>query len=100
MVLDEAIKAAYEGHFVSNSSFDSKQSMHVYDGHLFYEDGADLTACNFVKELKTYEWAKQNWFIKYPKERVDREKLRDMHNSRKFMLLGDDNYEDCIMNSK
>jgi hypothetical protein len=95
MVLDEAIMAAMEGHFVSNNSFDSKQSMHSFNDRLYYEDGADLTTSGFVNELKRMDWAKDGWYIKYKKERVNINKLKEMHENNKYMLQGD-SYEDCI----
>lgn len=100
MTLDGAIQSAMNGNFVSNNSFSSEQSMHAFNGDLFYEDGANLTRSGFITELRKYEWAKDGWYIKHPKEKVNKDKLKDMHNNNQYMLRDGNSYEDCIMNIK
>ena len=98
MNLSEACQSAREGNFVSHPSFGRGESMHEYNYNLYYEDGANLTHTNFIDELATYEWAKQGWYIKYPKEKVDIEKLKKMHEINKGrMVRGLETYEDCVI---
>jgi len=96
MVLNEALRAAMDGHFVSNKSFDSTQSMHYFNGAFYYEDGANLSATGFVnRELRAYDWAKDGWYIKHKKEIVNIKKLKEMHENNKYTLQGS-SYEECI----
>lgn len=97
MNLNEAILSASEGNFITHISFDRKESMHEYDGKLYYEDGADLTTSGFIDALHQMAWAKEGWEIKYPKERVDSNKLIEMHKDAGHSMLYKQSYEDCII---
>jgi len=97
MNLNEAIKSAREGNFVSHHSFDYNQSMHEYNGKFYYEDGADLTTSGFINTLQNEKWSSEDWLIKYSKEQVDKEKLKRLHeNSKGYMLKDNESYESCI----
>jgi hypothetical protein len=98
MKLLEACQSAREGNFVSHKYFDTKQSMHEYNYNLYYEDGANLTSNGGMEFLEKEDWAKDGWYIKYPKEKVDKEKLRKLHdNNNGLMFMDNQSYEDCII---
>lgn len=98
MKLLEAFKSAREGNFISHTYFDEKQSMHEFKYELFYEDGANLTINGGIEFLEQQEWAKEGWYIKFPKEKVDIEKLKKLHeDSKTIMLKYGQSYEDCIL---
>ena len=95
MTVQEAIRSCEEGNFVTHINFSSYESMHMYKGKLFYEDGADLTTSNF--KLENEDWAKDGWRIKFSKDKVDNDKLSKLHEKRKYrMLQGIETYEECI----
>lgn len=101
MKLADAFQSAHEGNFVTHPAFSNDQSMHAYNDKLYYEDGANLTDSNFVSILAHYDWARHGWYIKYPKEKVDREKLKEMHEKSKgYMLESNMTYESCIIQTK
>lgn len=101
MTLTEACISAREGNFVSHKCFDSKQSMHDYKGNLYYEDGANLTGGDGLEYISKEEWAKDGWYIKYPADRVDQAKLKELHEKHKTMMLsGGYSYEECIIPTK
>lgn len=98
MNLKEAIESSNNGNFVSNEIFSEDQSMHTYNDRLYYEDGANLTDNNFVSTLEHYDWAKQGWYVKFSKEKVDKAKLKKMHEeSMGHMLDSNVTYETCII---
>lgn len=97
MNLYEACQSAREGNFVSHNNFSSNESMHEYKGNLYYEDGADLTTNGFIDILTYEEWAKEGWFVKYSKEKVDKDKLKKLHkNNEGYMFRNNKSYEECI----
>jgi hypothetical protein len=96
MNLLQAYKECENGNFVSHKSFDDSQSMHMYMGSFYYEDGANLTDSNF--DLSKENWAKDGWFIKSNNAKVDQEKLENMHQLYKNSMLPDNlSYENCLM---
>lgn len=98
MNLLEACLSAREGNFVSHHSFDYNQSMHEYNGNLYYEDGANLTANGFINTLEREKWSKEGWFVKYSKDQVNKEELKKLHeNYKSYMLKYGKSYEDCII---
>jgi hypothetical protein len=98
MTLSEACMSALEGNFVSHNYFDNKQSMHSYKGDLYYEDGANLTVGDGFDYLNREEWAKDGWYIKFPVEKVDQAKLKELHDHYGNRMITDDkSYEDCII---
>jgi len=100
MTLTEACMSAMEGNFISHKHFDSKQSMHSYKGDLYYEDGANLTLGSGFDYLNHEEWAKEDWYVKFSAEKVDKEKLKELHEKYgNIMLQGDKSYEECIIKS-
>ena len=84
MNLKEAFLSAKEGNFVISSVFDNSQSMHYYKGKYYYEDGAVVSE----EFLYNEDWARQySWEISIPKEKVDFDKLKKMHErSMGYML--------------
>ncbi len=99
MKLLEAYLSAREGNFVSHFLFDEKQSMHEYKGNLYYEDGANLTGNGNSIYLDEESWAKDGRYIKYPKDRINTEKLKNLHEKHKGrMLPNDKSYEECVIN--
>lgn len=97
MTLTEACKSAREGNFVSHEYFDDNQSMHSYNNDLYYEDGANLTIGSGLDFIKREEWAKNGWSVKYTKDKVNTEKLDNMHKQYgSRMLPYGISYEDCI----
>jgi hypothetical protein len=98
MNLKEACKSAREGNFVSHHSFDYNESMHEYNGDLYYEDGANLTVDGFIDTLEHEEWSREGWFIKYSKEQVNKQRLRELHTNNKGRMLNyNESYENCII---
>jgi hypothetical protein len=95
MTLLEALQACENGDFVSNQYFDSKQSMHEYNGELYYEDGANIT--NDIEWLEKQAFAQSEWYVKYPKCKIDMEKLTSMHEKHKGYMLQDSTYEECAI---
>ena len=95
MTLHEACQSCRDGNFVSHNCFDSSQSMHDYKHDLYYEDGAIIS--NDLEWLDNQTWAKDGWYIKYPKECVDGEKLDKMHKDNKGYMLHSGTFEDCII---
>lgn len=100
MNLLEALQSAREGNFVSHHSFDYNESMHEYNGDFYYEDGTNLTVGGFINRLAYEEWSREGWFIKYSKEQIDKEKLKNLHNNSKGYMLNNKSYEDCIINKE
>lgn len=100
MIWSEAIDSAKEGNFLSNNNFDDKQSMHCYDGYLFYEDGSVLSG-SLVNIMYDEEWSKDGWFIKYTKDKVNQNKLKEIHEEFKNRMLTMEktyrSYEECII---
>lgn len=95
MNMDEALKSANEGNFLSNKYFTEEQSLHFYNGQFYYEDGVLLNE-GTLNGIKEEDWAKEDWEIKYPKEKVDKDKLLLLHEEGKGMMLCNKSYEDCI----
>lgn len=93
--LDAAFKACYEGNFVSNIHLDSNESMHCYNGSLYYEDGANLTANRF--NLSAEPWAKDGWYIKHLKCHIDQQKLAELHKEHDGMLPDGVSYECALL---
>lgn len=97
MNLQEALLAAKEGHFVTNSYFGDSQSMHYYKGKYYYEDGAVVTR-EFLEKQK---FAKGNsWSIKYDKSLIDTAILGIIHSTSGGLMLAMGSYEECIRNGK
>jgi hypothetical protein len=94
MTFYEACQSCREGNFVTNASFDSSQSMHEYNYTLYYEDGAALT--HHLDYIQSQAWAKDGWYIKYSANKVDIDKLSQMHKNNRGFMLQDGSYEDCI----
>ena len=100
MTLTEACILARKGNFVSHKYFGPEQSMHAYEGDLYYEDGANLTGGTGFDFINKEEWAKEDWYVKYPAEKVDTKKLKELHEKHKTMMLQRGNsYEECIVKS-
>ena len=92
MNLIEALESAREGNFVTHEIFDSEQSLHFYNHKYYYEDGAVIPD----DYLYSQDWAvKRPWFIKIPKNEIDTEILKKMHEKSKGYMLQDGSYEDC-----
>lgn len=94
MNLEEAIKSAKEGNFVTNTYFGSDQSMHYYEGHLYYEDGIKVPEDFLNKQ----SFAKGNtWSIKIKKEDVDNNKLKEYHKMRnRYSFITEEiSFEQC-----
>lgn len=96
MTLTEAIKkCVIEGCFVTNTYFSEDQSMHYWNGNLYYEDGAIvqddwLFEQNFAKG--------DSWSVCAEGNRVNKEKLASMHSKgRGYMLPADRSYMECII---
>lgn len=94
MTLSEAIESTSKGNFVAHLNFSRNESMHMYNGQLYYEDGAtgDIEGL-----LRTVDWAKQGWYIKHSNEEVYQEKLSKMHKDSDGLMLRNGSYEDCIV---
>jgi hypothetical protein len=98
MTLQEAIQSVREGNFVSHKYFNSKQSMHEYKGNLYYEDGALLTSNNTMEWLQREEWAKTDWYIKFSEDKINKDKLKDLHDRfSRTMLPYNSSYEECVI---
>ena len=92
MNLQEALSSARDGNFVTNAYFDSDQSLHYYKGDYYYEDGAVVTD-EFLGEQ---EFAtKGTWRVAIPKEDIDADKLKTMHEKNKGYMLQSGSYMDC-----
>lgn len=94
MDLNEAIQSCKKGNFVTHEYFDSKQSMHMYNNALYYEDGADLS--NQMDWIRKHPIYKKGWSIKYESSKVDMDMLKDMHIKNSRYMLQSDTYEKCI----
>ena len=94
MNLKEALISAREGNFVTSTRFDSNESLHYYKGKYYYEDGAVVTE----EFLFNADWTVQHpWEIRIPKEKVDFDKLKKMHDESKGYMLQERSYMDCII---
>lgn len=92
--LEQALIFARDGHFVTNIHFDCEESLHFWNGKYFYEDGAIVSR----EFLESQEFASgDSWFVKYAKEKVNNEKLNDMHKRNTGYMLSEGSYEDCII---
>ena len=98
MILDEAIKKACEGNFVSNKYFTAEESMHEYNDRLYYEDGAVLGSA-LINIMHDENWSKDGWYIKYSKEQIDRNKLNQLHKEFGGTMISSKNrsYEECVI---
>lgn len=94
MNLREAFVSAKEGNFVTSTMFDKNQSMHYYNGKYYYEDGAVVPKEFLFNE----DWAIQYpWEIRIPKEKVDFDKLKKMHDRSMGYMLEKGNYMECVI---
>ena len=93
MTIREAIESCKEGNFVTNLYFDSEQSMHMYNDKLYYEDGAVVPE-DFIHNES---WAIEDWKIKHAADKVDKNKLSELHENSRGMMLNTGSYEDCII---
>lgn len=92
MIFLEALDSAEEGNFLSNNYFGDEESMHYYKGNYYYEDGPILDE-KLIDSLGKEDW---DWYVKYPKEKVNLEKLQEMHSSNRISRIYSISYEDCI----
>ena len=92
---DDAQNLCYMGFFVTHCNFSSFESMHEFDGNIYYEDGANLTTSGLL--LNPFDWMESGWRIKATPDKVNFEKLRNMHEGSKGLMLADSSYEECIM---
>lgn len=92
MNLHEALQSAREGNFVTSEYFSHDQSMHYYRGNLYYEDGA-VVSDEFLYEQ---DFAVNGaWTVSIPKENVDFDKLKAMHEKNKGFMLQTGSYMEC-----
>lgn len=93
MNLKEAFLSAKEGNFVTSEMFDRNQSMHYYKGDFYYEDGAVVP----MEFLYNENWAVQYpWSIRISKDKVDFDKLKEMHDKSMGYMLQKGSYMDCV----
>lgn len=93
MNLKEAFLSAKEGNFVTSEMFDRNQSMHYYQGDFYYEDGAVVP----MEFLYNENWAVQYpWSIRISKDKVDFDKLKEMHEKSMGYMLQKGSYMDCV----
>lgn len=92
--LNDAILLCKCGCFVKHVLFDAEQSMHAFEGKLYYEDGACLSD-EFLETLE--EAYKYGWSIKYLPSQVDTHSLYTKHKFANGMMLRQGkSYEDCV----
>lgn len=92
MNLEEALRSAKEGNFVTNEYFDSSQSLHYYNGKFYYEDGAVIPE----EFLDSQDFAVNGkWSIAIKREDIDFGKLKSMHDKSRGYMLTSGNYMDC-----
>lgn len=89
--LTTAVALCKAGYFVQHVDFGSRESMHYYDGSLYYEDGTEVTVQFLTDNNKS-----ENWRVKKNPLEVDLIKLRDMHIEAEGMMLDSGSYEDCF----
>lgn len=92
---EDALNLCYMGFFVTNIGLDSNESMHEFNGNIYYEDGANLTTGGLVD--KPYDWMLSGWRIKASPDMVNFEKLHEMHKGSKGYTLTGSSYEECII---
>ena len=95
----DAICSCREGCFVSNVSLEDFESMHMYEGKLYFEDGSYLDQQPEVAQMWG-KWILNGWYIKFTPEQVNATQLAKMHIESKGFLLNNDSYEDCIIHTK
>lgn len=94
MTLREAFESAKDGNFVTSTMFDRNQSMHYYKGKYYYEDGAVVPKEFLFEE----DWAiEYPWEVRIPKEKIDFDKLKQMHDKHRGYMLQDESYMDCLL---
>lgn len=95
MNLNEAIVMCHKGNFMTHKNFDSNQSMHYYNGSLYYEDGANLDS--HLRWMKQEESLQDGWSVKFTSEQVGSQTLSNMHFANRNYMLRSGSYEDCII---
>lgn len=93
--LNDAIVLCNLGFFMTHSNFDSNESMHYYNGRLYYEDGACLTTSGLIEH--PLEWMESGWKIKACPHEIDFDKLKEMHDRAGDKMLSGKSYTDCII---
>lgn len=98
MTFHEAEIKAEEGNFMTHRGFSSYESMHYFNGELYYEDGAVINhhLSWLFENIKDFG---ENWEIKYSADMVDKEKLAQLHNKAGSLMISHfgESYEDAIM---
>lgn len=82
------------GFFVTHRNFNNDESMHGYDRNLYYENG-ERASTDTVKE-KHLSWMKDGWSIKATPDKVNFEKLKEMHEKYMGQRLTNLTYESCL----
>lgn len=93
----DALTLCHLGFFMTHGSLSSGESMHAYDGKIFYEDGACLSTGGLIEN--PLEWMETGWRIKACPHEIDYAKLSTMHkNSAGHMLQSAiTTYDSCII---
>lgn len=89
--LTTAVALCKAGYFVQHADFSSKESMHYYDGTLYYEEGT-VVSIQFLRDSNLGE----NWRVKKNPLEINLMKLRDMHIEANGMMLDAGSYEECF----
>lgn len=89
--LTTAIALCKAGYFVQHVDFSRKESMHYYNGALYYEDGTVITVQYLMDNNLD-----NGWRIKKNPLEIDLIKLRDLHQKAQGTLLLDESFEDCF----
>ncbi len=93
--LSDACTLCHLGFFVTHKSFDANESMHSFDGNLYYEDGACLTTSGAM--IHPSSWMDDGWIIKADPLHIDFKKLIRMHGLSMGSMLVSDSYDQCII---
>lgn len=94
MEFEDACSMCQLGFFMTNVNLESNESMHFYDGRIYYEDGACLSTSGLIDH--PLQWMKTGWKIKASPHRIDFGKLAEMHEKSKVKSLTN-SYEECII---
>lgn len=93
LTFHEAFEYAKLGCFVTSELFSSDQSLHFWNNHFYYEDGAVVSPLRLGEE----DWAVlRPWKIIAAPHMIDTDKLDMMHKKANGYMLYNGSYMDCI----
>lgn len=88
--LTTAVSLCKAGYFVQHVQFSNNESMHYYDGKLYFEDGTSVNV-QYLQEQELFD----HWRVKKNPLEIDLIKLRNLHAIAEESIL-EGSFEECF----